>query len=133
MHHLAPDDAARIDDRRCCGAVFRSSMRGVEQQPRQHLLVMHRLRDVVDARQPGVGVAGRLRPASNSVSHTAELAAWIDEIEEAAADPADRRDFQFARADRLAEGRVAERFGAVQALAGIVDLEADGADRRAVA
>ena len=66
------------------------------------------------------------------VPDAAQLARRIDEIEEAAAEPAHRRNFQFAGADRLPEGHVAQPLGAVEGPGGVVHLEADGAHGRAM-
>ena len=71
----------------CCGRLRQVEQRGVEQQPGQHLLVVHRLRDVVDDGQAGVALAavlaGRLEL---DVPDAAELALGIDEVEQAAAE-----------------------------------------------
>ena len=56
----------------------------------------------------------------------------VDEIEQASAQSAHRRNFQLARADRLAERRVAELLGAVERGRRVVDLQAHRANRRSV-
>ena len=50
LDHLAAHHAARIDDV-LLGDFLQIEQRGVEQQPAQHLLVAHRLRDVIDRGQ----------------------------------------------------------------------------------
>ena len=83
--------------------------------------------------RPGAGAAAAaLRRVEVDVPQPAELALAVDEIEQAAAEPAHRRDFQLAGPDRLAERRVAQLLGAVERRRGVVDLQAHRADRRAV-
>ena len=113
LHDLALHEPAGVEH--VLHRRFREvEQRGVEQQPGQHLLVVHRLRDVVDAgraRRP----RGRRRPVgSNSMSQTpAEVALAIDEVDQAAAEPAHRRDLQLAGADAPAgtAGRASARRG----------------------
>ena len=83
LHHLAAHDAARIDDvkLRRLGDV---EQRIVEQEPGQHFLVMHRLRNVVDRRSGprrrcprGCGLG-----AAKSMSHSRPSSLFgIDEID----------------------------------------------------
>ena len=77
---------------------------------------------------------GRLRRDGLEVDlpQPAERARAVDEIEEAAADAADRRDVELPGVDALAEGRRQQRRGAVEHRMGVVDPEAEGADRGAV-
>ena len=93
---------------------------------------MRRLRDVIDRGEAGFGAFVRsASPASNSTSQTlAKLAARVEEIQQAAAHAAHRRDFQFAGPDLLAERRVVQLLGAIERRLGAGDLEPDGANRR---
>ena len=82
LDHLALHHAAGIDARPARGVFAHVEQRGVEQEPGQHLLVVHRLRDVVDAR------AGRRRRAGVAstgveldVPEPAELALAVDEVD----------------------------------------------------
>ncbi len=66
------------------------------------------------------------------VPDAAEFALAIDEIDEAAAEAAHRRNLEFAWADRLAERLVVHELRAIERRGRIIDLEADGADPRAM-
>ena len=106
--------------------------RGVEQHPGQHLLVVHRLRDVVDG-----GQACRVRPVLTGfieldVPDPPQLAAGIQEIDQAAADAAHGRDVELAGADRLAERIVEQQLGAFERGGGVVDFQSERANRRAM-
>ena len=59
LDHLAAHQAAGIDDVLTSGVFVRSKMRGVEQQPGQHLVVVHRLGDW-SMGQAGAGVRAGL-------------------------------------------------------------------------
>src|SRR5438552_4918234 len=100
----------------------------VEQQPRQHLVIGHRLRDVIN-RGEAVGrrVAGQRFEIGLPV-----LAVLFPKIEQAAADAADRGNFQFARPDRLIEGARLQGFGTRHGGADVVDVDRDGANAGAV-
>src|SRR6202048_2072765 len=66
LDRLALDDAARVDDildRR----LPEVEQRGVEEQPAQHFLVLHRLREVIEAGEAGAFVAARLDPLEGHV------------------------------------------------------------------
>ena len=69
---------------------------------------------MIDALEAGVAGVVRRDGVEIDVPDAAQLARRIDEIKEAAAEPAHRRDFQFAGADRLPEGHVAQPLGAVE-------------------
>ena len=58
------------------------------------------------------------------------LAGGFQKIQQAAADAADRRNFEFARPDRLLEGERLQRLRARHGPAGIIDIHSDGADPR---
>ncbi|PFS10739.1 hypothetical protein COK46_26300, partial [Bacillus thuringiensis] len=82
LDHLALHHAAGIEHR-LTRRLPRVEQRGVEQQPGQHLLVLHALRDMVDAGQPGLGVAF-LRRLEIDLGPAAERRGAIEEIDEAA-------------------------------------------------
>ena len=130
FHHLAPHQAAWI------GHLLGRDLpeieqRGVEQEPGQHLLVLHRLGDVVDGGESGV--AARLASVVElDVPHAAERTGRIEEIDQAAAHAAHRRDVELARADGLAERRIEQQGGALEGGRCIVDGEPQRADGRAV-
>ena len=60
------------------------------------------------------------------------LAGGFQKIQQAAAHAPDRGNFQFARPYRLIEGQRLERFRALHGFFGIIDINRDGADSRAV-
>ncbi len=63
------------------------------------------------------------------IPDAAKLALGIDEINQAAAEPAHRRNFEFAGPDRLTERPVEQLFGTRQGRRRIIDLQTDGANR----
>jgi len=97
---------------------------GVEQQPGQHLVIGHRLRDVIDGEQ---GVRACIAGDRFEIS-VPVLTGLIEEIQKAAADAVDRGDLQLARPDRLIEGACLQCLGALHGKARIVDVKRDGAD-----
>src|SRR5215213_11145098 len=130
--HLALHDAAGVEhvvDPR----LTEVEKRGVEQKPGQHLLVVHRLRDVVEAdeaRLPGAwcGCDG----IEVDVPDAGRSACPIDEVDEAAAEAAHRRNLELARPDPLAERLVDQLHGALDRRRGVGDPQRDRADRRAM-
>ena len=66
------------------------------------------------------------------VPEAVEPALLVDEVEQAAAQAAHRRDVELARADRLAEGLVEKLDRPRHRRRRVVHLQRDGADRRAV-
>ena len=76
------------------------------------------------------GPAGAGSIGSNSISQTrARGAGGVGEVDERAAEAADRRDVELARADRLAEGGHPQAFGAAERRRGVADPEPDRDDR----
>ncbi len=132
LDHLAFDEAAGVEH------VLLRHLRnveqgGVEEKPRQHLLVVHGLRNMVDRHQPGACGRGILAGGLElDLPHARQVALGIDEVEQAAAHAADRWNLQLAGADGLPEGMIEKLARPVERRGGIVDLEADGANRRAV-
>ena len=131
--HLALHDAARIDHvlRRASyarrGARCRTEARSASP------------RSASTARDDRSGRARHRRrrpperPGSKSTSQRpVEPLFGVDEIEKAAAEAAHRRDVELARPDRLAERLVEELHGPLDRRRRVVDLQRDGADRRAV-
>ena len=104
--------------------------RRVEQRPGEHLVIFHRLRDVVDVDAGPHRPDRRLRRAgTNSTSHNPrERAHLVGEIDQAAAEAANGRQLHLARPDRLAErcGRAAR--GRAPSPPRHPQPQADGAD-----
>jgi len=72
-----------------CGVLVTSRQCAVEQEPGQHFFVLHRLGDVVDRGEASAAVAGRaFRRHEIDVPQARQIARRIDEIEQAAAEPA---------------------------------------------
>src|SRR5262249_7074487 len=102
LDHLAPDESARISD--VLGRnLLEIEQRGIKQQPGQHLLVVHGLGNMVDDDKAG-RIGGILpRVGELDVPDAPELAARIEEVDEAAADAAHGRDVELAGTNLLAE------------------------------
>ena len=83
---------------------------------------------MVDGIEP---IAGRIA-AQRLEIEVPVLAGLFQEIQQAAADAADRGNFEFARPDRLVEGPRLQRFRARHGPGGVVDINGDGADAGAV-
>src|SRR6185312_10138176 len=83
--------------------------RRVEEEPSQHLLVLHRLRYVVESGEARARRRRGLR-IEIDVPVAAKIGPVVDEIDEAAAEPAHRRDVDLARADDLPKGLI-EKLG----------------------
>ena len=132
LDRLAADDARGVDDvdgRRLRGA----EDRGVEQQPGQHLVEGHGLGDVVDRDEAGVGDRHVVLGGDElGLPDPGERRALVDEVHHRAADAADRRDGELARAGALLEELGAEGGGALDGGGGVLDAQADVADADAV-
>src|SRR5215208_3142106 len=85
--------------------------RVVEQEPGQHLLVMHGLRDMIDRDQSRSGEIGHLRGFEIDIPEPVESGLVVHEIQKAAAEAANRRDVQLAGPNRLLERLVQKRGG----------------------
>ena len=81
--------------------------------------------------RPGLA-AGLLDPVELDVPDVAEHRAAVEDVDQAAADATDRRDFQFSRPYRLFECLDAKRTGSCHRGVGILHIQPDGIDRRAV-
>ena len=106
--------------------------RRVKQQPGEHFLVVHGLRDMVDGRKSrciGAVVPGLLEL---DVPHPTKIALLIQEVEEASAHAAHRRDIELARADGLAEWLVQQQRCPFEGRRSILDLEPESAHSRPV-
>src|SRR3546814_10599879 len=82
VHHIDHGQFAGAEDR------------GVEQQPSEHLLIVHGLRHMVDGEQPRVDSESRRFRLELDVPDLGQ--APVDEIDHAAADPANRGDGKLA-------------------------------------
>src|SRR5262249_12819904 len=103
--------------------------RGVEQKPGEHLLVLHRLRDMVEGDEPRLRAAvGPWRRVKVDLPMAAEVSLVVDEIEEAAAEPAHGRNVDLAGPHHLPERQVEELGGAAERHGSVIDLQRHGAD-----
>ena len=90
--------------------------------------MVHRLPDLIDNRQAGVGAFAHRQRLELDIPDLCQLAGRIERIEQAATHAAHCRNFQLAGADLLAERCVAQFFGTVERRRCAIDLEADRAD-----
>ena len=132
LDRLAADHARGVDD--VDGRRLREAEdRGVEERPGQHLVVGHRLGEVVDGEEAGVGDRDVVVGGNElGLPDPCERRALVEEVHDRAADAADRRDGELARADAALEGLGAEGGGALDGGGGVPDAEADVADADAV-
>ena len=120
LKNLALYEAARIEHV-LFGKLREIEQRLVEQQPSQHLLVVHRLGDVVDRGQPRVvprACSAELREID--IPNLRKLALGIGEVHEAPAETPHGGNFQFARAERLPEGLVEQALRAIERRHGVI-------------
>src|SRR3546814_14271791 len=94
-----PPRSTRTDTLFPYTTLFRS---GVEQQPSEHLLIVHGLRHMVDGEQPRVDSESRRFRLELDVPDLGQ--APVDEIDHAAADPANRGDGKLAGPALLRKG-----------------------------
>ena len=88
------------------GGLFRHvEQRQVEQRPSQHFLVVHRLTDMVDPGQPGLGRGTAGGGFELDLPDLGQVRAVVDEMQQARAHAANGGNVQLARAHGLAEGR----------------------------
>ena len=131
LDRLTADKAIGVDD-----IDHRRSMHvkdgRVEQRPAQHLIIAHRLGDVIHAAQSGVPIGSLAGFAKLDGPDVAQPARLVDEVKNAAADAPDRRDLHLAVANRLFEGRSAQRDGPFACRHRVLNPEPDIADRRPV-
>ena len=75
LDNLAPDEAGGVGDIDLRRALHLED-RGVEEKPGEHLVVFHRLRDVIDgdAAPRRTGYPAASRSGRNSISHTRDSA-----------------------------------------------------------
>src|SRR5207248_9386431 len=88
--------------------------------------------DVIDGGQARAAIGGLAGILELDLPDAAERAGRIEEIDQAAADAAHRRDVEFARPDRLAEWRIEQQGGPLERRRGVVYLEAERTHRRAM-
>src|SRR6185437_1751750 len=106
------------------------SLRKIEQgyiveQPGGRLLVWHRLRDVIDRFEAGIGAAA-IAGEEFAVPDLVFLARR-HEVNEAAAESLNGRDHQLARPDGLREARDLQSFRATERARNVVHADPDGA------
>ena len=84
---------------------------------------------MIDDGETGVFAFGRgLQRREFDIPDVSQWGAGIDEIQQAAADAADRRNVELLRPHLLSEWRVAQLLGAVECGSSAPNLETDGTD-----
>src|SRR3984893_4696583 len=132
LDHLTLHDSARIDHvlRRRLGHI---EQRGIKPQPAQHLVVPHRLRDVIDRRE-----TTKIRDVTPvhwielDVPHLGEFAPGIDEVQKTTSKPTYRRNLEIAGSDSLSERLIQKLLSAFHSGISILHLQSDRTDRRTV-
>ena len=112
-----------------CRALFDLKQRHVVQQPGEHLLELHALREMVDSLETRVDARGIHRQRLELGLPDRRRFGFLHEVEQAAADAAQRRDFVLTGAHGLREARHLQLARAAQDRIRIGDAHTNRAHR----